>query len=151
MQVTLMVLCAKERMTMTQTVGQLLVAKDLRLEEKTIWKIILRWVDHLTISSMESKGHDLGWFFNYKKIIWMIIYSLYYLRSFLIVTFWHFTQTKTINKCYDFWYNCFYFYYNGLINLIFHFICFSLRNKYLRVILVKQHLMLHWTLKVTVK
>lgn len=42
MQVTLMVLYAKERMTMTQTVGRLLVVKDLRLEEKTIEKIILR-------------------------------------------------------------------------------------------------------------
>jgi hypothetical protein len=40
---------------MTQTVGVLLVEKDLWLEERTILKIILRWVNSLSLFGYRGK------------------------------------------------------------------------------------------------
>jgi len=60
-------------------------------------------------------------------------------------------DTNQDNKYfYYFWYNNLSFSYNNLNHLIPHFIYFSLCNKLLSVIQVKQHLMIYWTLKMIV-
>ena len=59
---------------------------------------------------------------------------LYSLCSFVIVTFWLFTQTKTLNVFHYFWYNNLCFAYNILNYLISYFIYFSLCNKLLRAL-----------------
>jgi len=58
------------------------------------------------------------------------------------------TQTKKTCKFCYFWWNDLYFFYNISLNyLLSHSTYFDLCNKYLRVLLTKQYLMLRWTLK----
>jgi hypothetical protein len=73
--------------------------------------------------------------------------NLFSFRSFLVVVLRLFIHTKKTNKfCYFLW-TYLSFSYNTLNYLLSNSSYFFICNKLLRVLLTKQYLVLHWTLK----